>query len=131
MRMSAEPLKAWLILDNDGAIKTGHCTCMAGAGECCSHVAAIAFVLEFTRQKPETLAVTDRLSQWTVPTLSRKIEPKPMKNVNWGNAIKTKAFNGKLLIDLTFKYVKYIIKNKLFVQMQKILKYRSPISIVF
>lgn len=99
MRMSAAPLKAWLILNNDGAIKTGHCTCLAGAGEVCSHVAAIAFVLEIGNRKPETPACTDKLSQWTVPNLSRKIEPKPMKNVNWGNAITTKAYNGKKFIN--------------------------------
>lgn len=99
MRMSNDPSKAWLILKIDGSIIAGHCTCMAGLSECCSHVAAIAFVLQYaSHNTTETPACTDKLSQWTIPSLSKKpIEPKLMENINWGRNITTKAYNGNII----------------------------------
>ena len=40
------PVNTWVMCQHDGTVETGHCICMAGLGEVCSHVAAILFYLE-------------------------------------------------------------------------------------
>ena len=44
--LSVAPLKAWIAIKGDGEILCAHCTCMAGLGEACSHVAAVLFAAE-------------------------------------------------------------------------------------
>jgi len=34
-------LNPWIKTDNDGMVLCGHCDCMAGLGEVCSHVGAL------------------------------------------------------------------------------------------
>ncbi|KAJ8947716.1 hypothetical protein NQ317_006927 [Molorchus minor] len=46
-RMHDPPLQVWIICNSDGSIENGHCTCMAGAGEVCSHVGAVLYALQF------------------------------------------------------------------------------------
>ena len=45
-RLSVPPAKAWIGVEKSGTIICGHCDCMAGMGEACSHIAAILFTLE-------------------------------------------------------------------------------------
>ena len=40
------PLKCCAIIHENGTIHFGHCTCMAGASETCSHVGAILYWVE-------------------------------------------------------------------------------------
>ncbi|XP_071042577.1 uncharacterized protein [Parasteatoda tepidariorum] len=40
--------KPWVLAHTDGRIQCGHCTCVAGLGETCSHVAALLFKIELT-----------------------------------------------------------------------------------
>ena len=41
------PFKPWLCLDKkQGYVVGSHCTCMAGLGEACSHIAALLFAVE-------------------------------------------------------------------------------------
>ena len=42
------PNKAWICVKRDGEILYGHCSCMAGLGEVCSHVGAIMFYVLLT-----------------------------------------------------------------------------------
>ena len=39
------PNNTWICVKTDGEILYGHCSCMAGLGEVCSHVGAIMFYL--------------------------------------------------------------------------------------
>jgi len=41
--LSSTPLKVWVAIKSDGRILCVHCTCMAGLGEACSHVATVLF----------------------------------------------------------------------------------------
>ena len=46
-RMNDPPVQLWIITTNDGTILSAHCHgCMAGLGECCSHIASILFYFE-------------------------------------------------------------------------------------
>ena len=46
-------------------IESAHCTCMAGLGEVCSHVAAILFFLESESRAPRSC--TQELCKWNEP----------------------------------------------------------------
>ncbi len=39
--VNASPLLPWVATTKDGTIMGSHCTCMAGLGEACSHIAAV------------------------------------------------------------------------------------------
>ena len=45
--MNNSPVPLWIITEKDGTIICAHCVgCMAGLGECCSHIASVLFYLE-------------------------------------------------------------------------------------
>ena len=48
------PVNTWVTCEHDGTVEAGHCTCMAGLGEVCSHVAAILFYLELASRVSTT-----------------------------------------------------------------------------
>jgi hypothetical protein len=43
---TATPAHCWIVCEQSGIILHAHCTCVAGLGETCSHVAATLFYLE-------------------------------------------------------------------------------------
>ena len=46
-RMNDPPVPLWILTEKDGTIICAHCTgCMAGLGECCSHIASVLFYLK-------------------------------------------------------------------------------------
>ena len=46
----------------------GHCDCMAGLGEACSHIAAILFTLEANVQARKSLLCTSMPCSWLPPS---------------------------------------------------------------
>lgn len=44
-RMNDPPLNVWVLANSDGHISCGHCTCVAGLTESCSHVGAVCFAV--------------------------------------------------------------------------------------
>ncbi len=48
--LSATSAKPWLAVKSRGTVVVAHCTCMAGLGEACSHIAALLFLLEGNSQ---------------------------------------------------------------------------------
>lgn len=45
-RMNESSLQTWILANMDGKIDCGHCTCIAGLSETCSHVGAICFAIQ-------------------------------------------------------------------------------------
>ena len=43
--MTSPPLRPWIGVQYDGTVICAHCNCMAGAGEACSHVAALLYAV--------------------------------------------------------------------------------------
>jgi len=74
MRTNEPDLKVWIICDLSKNILAGHCTCMAGLGESCSHVAALLFFCEYLSQKNNETSVTDQTCYWLDPNSSKKIK---------------------------------------------------------
>ena len=66
--MSVSPLRPWVGVKPDGEILCAHCNCMAGAGEACSHIAALLYtVMTGVRMQQET-AITSERCQWLEAT---------------------------------------------------------------
>ena len=78
-----------LFVSNDSgetSLVGGKCTCVAGLGKACTHVAAVLFAMEDfcakgLRKLPANPSCTELLSQWTAPR-GAKCEPKPLSEVN-------------------------------------------------
>ena len=66
--VSLPPLKVWLITKADGEVITGHCTCMAGLGEACAHVAAVLFAAEANSIMKRQFTSTSLPCSWLPPT---------------------------------------------------------------
>lgn len=74
-----------VILKENGKPVGASCSCVAGQGEACTHIAGLLFGLEdFVSRGYKSLkdeeATTDKLCKWIVPK-GPKVEPKPLKDV--------------------------------------------------
>ena len=67
-RLSATPLKPWIAAKMEGTIICGHCTCMAGLGEACSHIAALLFTLITNTQSLHNTSCTSLPGAWLPPS---------------------------------------------------------------
>ena len=63
--MSSTPLNPWIIVKNSGTVVSGHCTCMAGLGEACSHIGALLYWIEYTVRKRDEESCTSKANKWT------------------------------------------------------------------
>ena len=74
--------KLWIILEKTAKIRTCHCTCMAGMGETCNHVAAAMYHAEAAVQIGLTnSACTSNGNGW-LPN-RKAIEPKKIKDLDF------------------------------------------------
>lgn len=72
-KLSQPALLPWVAVQDDGTILSGHCTCMAGLGEVCSHVAAVLFTLE------EAVKIADGTSCTSLPCSWSRGSNKPLE----------------------------------------------------
>lgn len=83
--LSLGPLTAWLLMKADGRVVFGHCLCMAGLGETCSHTAALLFYMEMGLEIEKSKSCTDGSNQW-LPAHKRKVVPSPIAEMNFSSA---------------------------------------------
>lgn len=78
-RLNSAPHEAWVYLAKDTAsIYCAHCTCMAGLGEVCSHVAATLFKVEMAvKLGLNKAACTDEACQWN-RTFRKQLDIQPI-----------------------------------------------------
>lgn len=81
--MSSTPLQPWVVIKNSGAVACGHCTCMAGPGETCSHVGALLHWLEYSIRKREEHSCTSGPNQWLEPSCVRKVPYLELGNIDF------------------------------------------------
>lgn len=84
--MNDLPLKVWILINSDGSVPTGHCTCMAGISEVCSHVAAVLYAVEFVASERKNTSCTDIRAMWKVPTVT-KVSFEPIRAMPLGRII--------------------------------------------
>ena len=66
--VTAPPLKSWVAAEKCGTIICSHCTCMAGLGEPCSHIAALLFAAEAHNRLKDTSCTSQRCA-WLAPNM--------------------------------------------------------------
>ena len=71
--MSSTPLNPWIIVKNSGTVVCGHCTCMAGLGEACSHIGALLYWIEYTVRKRDEESCTSKANKWIEPLKTKKV----------------------------------------------------------
>ena len=69
--------------ENNGKILCGHCDCMAGLGECCSHVASLLWAVECGVRHRESLTVTQRPAYWAIPSSVKYIHYAPVRQIDF------------------------------------------------
>ena len=73
--------KFWLIVEKTGKIRACHCTCMAGMGQSCNHVAAAMFRVEAAvRNGLTNPSCTSSSNEWL--PCRKEVEPSKIKNLN-------------------------------------------------
>ena len=82
-RLSEAPLKPWLAVRSNGTILTGHCNCMAGLGEVCSHVGAILFAVEAGVRMLKSRTCTSLPCQWLMPSTVTKVPYPELHNIDF------------------------------------------------
>eukprot|EP00795_Rhopilema_esculentum_P004027 gene4027-20197_t len=88
--MSEWPVYGWVISSEEGKVISGHCTCMAGHGETCSHVASILFYDEAAVRVRETATVTQEAAFWKLPSAKRPVLYAPGKEKDFTTASQIK-----------------------------------------
>ncbi|XP_044746014.1 uncharacterized protein LOC123307676 [Coccinella septempunctata] len=83
-RANAKPLEAWCIITKDGSISKGHCTCMAGNSEVCSHIGALLFAAEYAFRNKSTVSCTDVAALWPMPSLATVVPIIPISEMDFG-----------------------------------------------
>jgi len=64
-RVTKKPYEAWICLETNGKVRCAHCTCMAGLGSVCVHVAAVLFKVEAAVKHGFTsVSTTSEACQW-------------------------------------------------------------------
>ena len=81
--MSEKPLVPWIIAENTGKIIAGHCNCMAGMGESCSHVASLLWAIESGVRIRDSLTPTNKKAYWVIPQAVKQVPFSPVKNINF------------------------------------------------
>ena len=70
--LSLPSLKVWVSVKQSGEVLCAHCTCMAGAGEACSHIASVLFTLDLNTQMKQQFSCTSLPCSW-LPSTFRSV----------------------------------------------------------
>ncbi|XP_037526471.1 uncharacterized protein LOC119403622 [Rhipicephalus sanguineus] len=84
-RLGECPLKVWVLCKQSGAVVTGHCTCMAGTGETCSHVGACLFAIETGARLNQSTTCTQKENAW-LPAYVEKVKYKRLKDIDFSSS---------------------------------------------
>ena len=91
-RMNDPLVQLWIITTKEGTVVSGHCAgCMAGLGECCSHIASVLFYLEVWTRLNGKLAGTQVKCTWLLPTTVKQVDYARAKDINFSFADKLKT----------------------------------------
>lgn len=86
-KQNAAPLQPWIVLETNGQVHAAHCTCMAGLGEACSHVAAVLFYLMASWDKIQQTSCTSQPCSWLMPGQGTKRKGQPLCSTDFTNPL--------------------------------------------
>ena len=98
-RMNDVSLRPWVIVERDGSINSGHCTCMAGIGEVCSHVGALLWAVDTTCKIRNSKTPTEEKAYWMLPFAVNKVQYKTVSDINFTSAKTKKKKLDQAIID--------------------------------
>ena len=81
--LSEKPLTPWVVAEPSGKIVAAHCNCMAGLGECCSHVASLLWACEAGARIRDSMTVTQKSAYWVMPSGVKDIPYAPVKEMDF------------------------------------------------
>lgn len=84
-RLGERPLKVWVLCKQSGIVVTGHCTCMAGTGETCSHIGACLFAIETGARLNQSTTCTQKENAWLPPYVER-VEYKRLRDIDFSSS---------------------------------------------
>ncbi|KAJ8944604.1 hypothetical protein NQ314_009439 [Rhamnusium bicolor] len=90
MKAREPKLKVWIITEKNSEVCTAHCTCMAGLGEACSHIAAALYAAEHATNIKKNISCTDITAAWPVPSQSG-VQPTTVASMDWGKSTESKT----------------------------------------
>ena len=97
-RMNDPYVQLWIITTKEGTVVSAHCAgCMAGLGECCSHIATVLFYLEVWTRLNGKLACTQVKCTWLLPSAVKQVEYARVKDIDFSSAKKLKSDHDKSL----------------------------------
>ena len=85
-RMNDKCLQPWVVIEKDGVVLTGHCTCMAGLGETCSHISAMLFAIASAVRIRESQTVTQKAAYWLLPPSIDKVGYHTIPDIDFTSA---------------------------------------------
>ena len=90
-RMNDPCVTLWIITEENGAVLFAHCIgCMAGQGECCSHIASVLFYIEAWNRVNEKLSCTQVKCSWLMPKAVEEVPYAPVSDIDFRSAKKLK-----------------------------------------
>jgi hypothetical protein len=82
--VTATPLYPWIAAKRSGMILFSHCTCMAGLGEACFHVAALLFTAEARNRLFKEVSCTSQLCAWLPPSM-QNVTYAPISDIDFSS----------------------------------------------
>ena len=80
--ISSDPLHPWVAAKTGGTISCAQCTCVAGIGEACSHIAAVLFAAEANTKRIQGISCTSNPCSWSAPR-SKIVEYAPISEIDF------------------------------------------------
>lgn len=91
-RMNDTHVQLWIITTTEGTVVSAHCAgCMAGLGECCSHIASVLFYLGVWTRLNGKPACTQVKCTWLLSSAVQQVEYARVKDINFSSAKKLKS----------------------------------------
>ena len=91
-RMNHPFVALWIITKHNGTVLfTQSVGCMAGQGECCSHIASVLFYIEAWNRINEKLTCTEAKCNWLLPTAVKEVPYAPIADIDFCSAKKLKG----------------------------------------
>ena len=82
-RLSVSSLHPWVAVEPNGIVLCAHCTCMAGLGEACSHVATLLFTMEINTRLLNNTSCTSLACSW-LPAM-QKVDYSPIAKIDFSS----------------------------------------------
>ncbi|KAK4320652.1 hypothetical protein Pmani_008485 [Petrolisthes manimaculis] len=112
--LSATPTNTWIIVAQDGGIMTANCDCKAGLGGTCSHVGAVLFYVDAAVRAREQKTVTQDKAYWLLPKACKKVEYKPISEIDFTSSANRKRKFDAQLCDPTAQSSDTVVKRQSF-----------------